>query len=48
MCIWATRDQKRAKPWTPPELCPSCQTSVVNDHHEVAWRCQNSFRFEKY
>lgn len=28
--------------WMPPKVCPSCQTPVVKDPHEVAWRCPNN------
>ncbi len=29
-------------PYGPPEVCPSCNTPVVKDPQEVAWRCPNS------
>ncbi len=29
-------------PFTHPEVCPSCQTLVVKDPQEVAWRCPNT------
>lgn len=29
-------------PFLPPETCPSCNTPVVKDPQEVAWRCPNT------
>lgn len=29
-------------PFLPPRHCPSCNSIVVKDPHEVAWRCPNS------
>lgn len=33
---------KNARPWTPPEKCPVCGTSVVRGEGEVDRRCPNS------
>jgi DNA ligase (NAD+) len=36
-----TSQTTRSLPWKMPSTCPCCQTPLVRDEEEVAWRCPN-------